>query len=83
MGFKENVIGDSYVYPNPAKNIISWEFDASITEVILINTLGQVIASNNLETKYMNVRHLNQGVYFVKFLSKNEILKTSKIIIQR
>ena len=83
VGFKENVIGDTYVYPNPAKNNISWEFDASITEVILINTIGEVIASNNLETKYMNVSHLNQGVYFVQFLSKNEILKTSKIIIQR
>ena len=82
VGFAEKVMVNTYFYPNPAKNLISWEFHRSVTEVVLINTLGQVIATSKADTKQMDVSNLNQGIYFVQFFSKNDILKTSKVIIQ-
>ena len=82
VGFDEKVLGSINLYPNPAKNYISWEFAEPLSEVVLINTLGQVIKSCKAELKQMNVKNLDQGVYFVQFFSKDDILKTAKVMIQ-
>ena len=78
----EEIMENNFVYPSPANHFISWEFDKSVTEVMLINILGEIVAAEMAETKQMNLSHLNNGVYFVQFISNNDVVKTSKIIIQ-
>ncbi|MGB1267369.1 MAG: T9SS type A sorting domain-containing protein, partial [Schleiferiaceae bacterium] len=71
----------TYAYPNPAKEIISWENDASVNSVRLVNLLGQQVAMSPADANQMNVSHLKGGMYFIQFHSSNKVLKTSKILI--
>ena len=82
MDLDKEVMENTYFYPNPANQYISWQFDESVTRVVLMNTLGQLVASKSAESKRMDVSDLDGGVYFVQFFSRNAILKTSKVIIE-
>jgi N-acetylneuraminic acid mutarotase len=82
LGNEKEVLENTYFYPNPVNDIISWEFDPSITEVVLINSIGQWVAASNTAANQMDVSNLMNGVYFVQFYAKNGIVKTSKAIIQ-
>lgn len=66
------------VYPNPASNMLnvvlkSTEF--SYPGYSIINSLGQVIKqeklNNNNNSFYIDVNHLENGIYFIKFTNKN------------
>ena len=71
-----------YFYPNPANNIISWEYNEAITQATLINALGQLVSSIPNTAHKMDVSTMENGVYSLQFYSRNGIIKTSKVIIQ-
>lgn len=71
-----------FVYPNPANNIISWEYNEAIIQVTLINSIGQRVASIPKPANKMDVSTMKNGVYFLQFYSGNGIIKTSKAIFQ-
>ena len=71
-----------YFFPNPANNIISWENNEAITQVILIKSIGQRVISIPKTANKMDVSTMENGVYFLQFYSRNGIIKTSKAIIQ-
>ena len=71
-----------YFYPNPANNIISWEYNEAITQATLINALGQLVSSIPKTAHKMDVSTMGNGVYSLQFYSRNGIIKTSKVIIQ-
>ncbi len=81
IGLEEEAMEKTYAYPNPAKEIISWENDASVNSVRLVNLLGQQVAMSPADANQMNVSHLKGGMYFIQFHSSNKVLKTSKILI--
>lgn len=75
------------IYPNPASDFISVELKNSqvITEVSLLNNLGQVMTSvsNNGSTSKMNidVSGMATGLYFVKVNTENASV-TKKLIVK-
>lgn len=78
------------VYPNPASEFITIDCGNTInfrnSYFQLINTLGQVVISQNINSQLHNLKltHLmSKGLYFIKlFNSENELLGTKKIIIK-
>jgi cyanophycinase-like exopeptidase len=70
-------ISNIMIYPNPTKDKVWIDAgDHKIEKVFLVNSLGQPVSSNfldvkNLSTFYLNISHLNLGVYIM-------IVKTSK-----
>jgi N-acetylneuraminic acid mutarotase len=78
---KQLALTNTYVYPNPADDIVSWKNDPIITDVKVYNSLGQVLLTSAAEAKEVDVHELSNGLYFVQFYAKNELLKTSKVLI--
>jgi hypothetical protein len=78
------------VYPNPAKSFANIEFDlqdANDVNIQIINSIGQVVYSENKgmlmsgeHTYSLNVNNFTSGVYFVKLTSGNHQM-TKKISI--
>jgi hypothetical protein len=66
------------IYPNPASNLLNvvlknGEFNYS--DYSIINALGQVVKQEKLNASntsfYININHLENGIYFLKFTSDN------------
>lgn len=89
----ENSIGDNSLnvnvtlFPNPVTNgEVNIESEKNMTAVELINTLGQTIIRENLQSSTknysLNLNTINNGVYFVKvtFKDKNSLIR--KIVIE-
>ena len=61
---KNNIV----VYPNPADDVLNIQIDDNQSEIVLYNSLGQVVRriDNVLGDIQINVADLNAGMYFVK-----------------
>ncbi|WP_417610181.1 T9SS type A sorting domain-containing protein [Owenweeksia hongkongensis] len=82
VSMNEEVLANTYVYPNPATDILKWKSDESITEVKVYNTLGQLVSASPAEAQSLNSKELDGGMYLVQFYSNSELIKTSKVLIQ-
>ncbi|MDA9341361.1 T9SS type A sorting domain-containing protein [Flavobacteriaceae bacterium] len=71
------------VYPNPTINKINIQSDEQITNVVVYNTLGQMVksASPDATNFSMETANLDAGIYFAK-LSTEKGSKTVKFIKQ-
>ncbi len=76
------------VFPNPAKDFITVHFpivENDKTDLILVNTMGQVQASIKLKegtgNKDVNVSSFSSGVYLLIYAVDNEYLETEEVII--
>ncbi|MBQ2499554.1 MAG: T9SS type A sorting domain-containing protein, partial [Bacteroidales bacterium] len=56
------------VYPNPANSVLNIDLGETQSEVIVYNSLGQMVKRVEMAsgTVQVNVEDLNAGVYFVK-----------------
>ena len=84
IGINENqkVLANTYAYPNPANDFISWNYDESITDVKIYNTMGQMLFTSIAEAKKMDVQELSNGLYLIQFYDRSKLIKTSKVLIQ-
>lgn len=60
-------------YPNPAKDELFFSADSVISELVVVNMLGQEVkrVKPNLNAYVLQVSDLNQGIYFVKAVVGN------------
>jgi len=80
LGVNNTEIEKVKVYPNPVKDILTIESINNITDIRIINSLGQVINSVSLDNSdKLNIDFSNytKGVYFVNLRLKdgNHIIK--------
>jgi len=72
------------VFPNPASDFVMVNFDNSNKyDVSLIDITGKKIIrqeSNNQNCK-IDVRNINDGIYFLQIMQNNVVVKTQKIVI--
>lgn len=68
-------------FPNPVRDVLNLSFDKNISNILVINLLGQEVLSSKLNTQEakIDMSSLNVGVYLVKITADNEV-KTIKII---
>ncbi|NLJ83196.1 MAG: T9SS type A sorting domain-containing protein, partial [Bacteroidales bacterium] len=70
------------IYPNPTKDkfLIEYEKYCIIT---LFDMLGREVLNQNINGKSeINISHLSKGIYSVRVVSENKIIKNSKIVKQ-
>ena len=78
--------GEVNIYPNPANDYINITIPASLTSVNttieVTDALGKVIMKHLLteDTTTLNTDILNEGVYFFKVSSNNQIIKIGKVL---
>ena len=83
-------INNLAIYPNPSRDIFSVSFsseDVQNLEVRIINIIGEVIYSENLQqffgeyTKQVDLSTYKKGVYFLEITTNNRVIN-KKIILQ-
>ena len=70
------------IFPNPAKNTLTLTSETNgINEVEIVNALGQTVKEFSFETSTtVDIKDLNNGVYFVKIFGENMI--TKKVVVR-
>ena len=83
VGVKEDVISGLNIYPNPSNGIVNIELDENGEFAIEVtDILGKVISTETIKSNtILNLHNLDKGVYFVT-VSNNEIMKTTKVIVE-
>ncbi len=66
------------VYPTPASNHITIDFEGSISNVIFYNSLGSIVKQVNTlnQQKQVQVSELNSGYYILQINSEGQIYRT-------
>ncbi len=74
------------VYPNPSNDKVSFQSELAISDVVIYNITGNVVAEMRNPSFTKNVRidthQIPQGIYTVKLIYKNGAQTSRKIIIQ-
>jgi DNA/RNA endonuclease YhcR with UshA esterase domain len=85
VGIDELTANQANVYPNPAKEQITFEtknngFDLTITDIT-----GKVIFNQNVVTNKtsVNLNRFNTGVYFYTISNDNQVVTTDKFIVTK
>ena len=77
----ENVYNNVKIFPNPAKNSLTLQSDDATNEVKILNSLGQIVKEFSFESNVtVDIKDLNEGVYFVKIMGENPV--TKKLVIK-
>ena len=64
----QEVSSNFYLYPNPTKGEIFWPETGNTYDVIIYNELGQVVLKRMNHTEdNLNLKNLENGLYFIKF----------------
>jgi len=79
----------SGVYPNPADNLVSIDYDlngSNHATISVYNFLGNPVVefdvSDNSGTLTLNTTDFDEGIYFYSLRVNNEIIKTRKLVIR-
>ncbi|MES2812906.1 MAG: T9SS type A sorting domain-containing protein [Bacteroidota bacterium] len=82
LGVKENTIAGLKVYPNPAKSVLNITSDSFASKnVKIFNTLGNLVASVDVDNSELNVANLTKGIYLLQIVEQGKI-STSKLVIE-
>ena len=78
---QEKPKNDLLVYPNPANDrlYISYTSENQKINFSIIDLLGKIILSSNMDADYIDISMLESGVYFIQLNSENKI-STAKFI---
>ncbi len=68
------------VYPNPASTMLRVKSNGEITNVRLVNTIGQVVYNSSTNAN-IDISNFERGVYFIQVDTKNGT-NTQKVVIQ-
>jgi len=81
VGVGENGVNEYIaVYPNPASTFLHVKSNGEITNVRLVNTIGQVVYNNSTDAN-IDISNFERGVYFIQVETKNGT-NTQKVLIQ-
>jgi N-acetylneuraminic acid mutarotase len=79
---EQEILSNTYIYPNPASNQISWKSDKRFTDVRIFNSVGQLSFSGTAVTGNVDVSNFANGLYFVQFYHNDNLVETSKVLIE-
>ena len=81
-GIDENVALEINVFPNPATDILNITSSETISEIEIVNTLGQVVKriEVNSENAVCDVEELTSGVYMVRIRTASATLSQRKFV---
>jgi hypothetical protein len=69
------------IYPNPVKNVLNLSYTSDISEVTIVNLLGQEMLKKSIQASQsqIDISDLSNGTYLVR-IGVGELIKTMKII---
>ncbi len=80
VSIEEQTVAGLSIFPNPGSDVIHWDTDQNVSEVQVLNTVGQLIKSTSAHYKELNISSLQPGIYLVQFKEGEKVLRTVKWI---
>ncbi|MBQ1731650.1 MAG: T9SS type A sorting domain-containing protein, partial [Bacteroidales bacterium] len=79
---EENAVSEIAIFPNPANDILNISSSETISEIEIVNTLGQVVKriEVNSDNAVCDVEELKAGVYVVRIRTASATLSQRKFI---
>lgn len=71
---------DLNIYPNPVKDMLNLKSNKEFTSYSIYNMAGQLVVSEKISSKSMNVSRLPIGNYVIKLTDKNGNVESSSFI---
>lgn len=71
---------DLNIYPNPVKDMLNLKSDKEFTSYSVYNMAGQMVASEKISSKSLNVSQLPIGNYVIKLTDKNGNVESAPFI---
>jgi len=69
------------IFPNPTSGLINIHSDDKITELSMVNNIGEEVLFKNITTSKLDISHLPSGIYFIRLKVNNQIVN-HKILLQ-
>ena len=85
MGIPVNSISNLSVFPNPAKNSVSFSWLAKypILQLELYNARGNLMMKQCIENNTdISLDHLEKGLYLYKLTNNNKLIYSQKLMIE-
>ncbi|MBO7132760.1 MAG: leucine-rich repeat protein [Bacteroidales bacterium] len=81
-GIEENASLEISLFPNPANDILNITSSETISEIEIVNTLGQVVKriEVNADNAVCDVEDLTSGVYVVRIHTKGTVVSQRKFV---
>ena len=79
LAINEFSINNTSVFPNPTNGLVNISSQEEIIKIEVFDILGRLIKSNQ-GINSIDISNLNQGVYILKFTTRNGFSKAQKII---
>jgi hypothetical protein len=74
---------ETYIYPNPSSDFISFSSKQQPLSISIFNSLGQKVAHQpTIVTNKIAINELEKGIYFIRFIYSNSKESTSKFVKQ-
>lgn len=85
VGINELNTSNVAVYPNPAKEQVTFETDNNGFNLTITDITGKVIFNQNVVSKKttVNLNRFNAGVYFYTIANNNQVVTTDKFIVTK
>jgi hypothetical protein len=72
--------GKIQMYPNPVRDELTIRTTMDVRRVIITNTVGKVVRTQNFSSENINTSNLSKGMYFVTFINRDGSNVTQKLI---
>ena len=69
------------IFPNPTSGLINIYSEDLITELSIVNNIGEEVLFKNINTSKLDISHLPSGIYFIRLKVNNQIVN-HKILLQ-
>ncbi|MBQ2572904.1 MAG: T9SS type A sorting domain-containing protein, partial [Bacteroidales bacterium] len=81
-GISQNGTAEISIYPNPATDILNITSSETISEIEIVNVMGQVVKRMvvNADNAVCDVEDLNAGVYIVRIHAASAMLSLRKFV---
>ena len=76
---------NNFIYPNPNNGTFFIKSEAIISNIEIVNMIGEIIFSKQINADHFEIDLGDQprGIYYYKLKSNHSVLNTGKIIIER
>jgi hypothetical protein len=80
-GVVTEIVTPGVFFPNPVKSDLRWNINANFDQIRIYSISGiLLLQSSNVQNGYLDLSHLQRGMYFCQFTNGNKVIQTGKII---
>jgi hypothetical protein len=80
-GVVTEIVTPGVFFPNPVKSALRWNINTHFDQIRIYSVNGiLLLQSSNVQNGYLDISHLQRGMYFCQFSKGNKVIQTGKII---